>query len=82
MCKIKLFRSHVMEARKVSRPAAQQDAPVAWATHGNGTPLAPRAAERALYSVVESFPLCSGKNSANNSETPRLTGFCPRGFVG
>ena len=74
---LKPFRPHVTVARKVSRPAGDVSlAPLVWRFTELALLESRTLPEGALYSVVESFPLCGGaakpseaSKVANNSET-------------
>jgi len=68
---LKPFRPHVTVARKVVRPGAVGKMhPVIWRFTELSLIESRTLPEGALYSAVESYSLCSYKNSANNSETP------------
>jgi 2'-5' RNA ligase len=68
---LKPFRPHVTVVRKVSRPGRiEKIDSVAWSFTELALIESRTLAEGALYSVVESYSLCSGTNAANNSETP------------
>src|SRR5215469_1034661 len=68
---IKPFRPHLTVARKVVRPGAVGKMhPVIWRFTELSLIESRTLPEGALYSAVESYSLCSYKNSANNSETP------------
>jgi len=65
------FRPHVTVVRKVPRPGRiEQIHPVEWSFTELALVESRTLATGALYSVVESYLLCSGKKAANNSETP------------
>jgi len=68
---LKPFRPHVTVVRKVSRagPAGKMH-PVVWRFAELALIESRPLAAGALYSVVESYSLCSGTNAENNSETP------------
>jgi 2'-5' RNA ligase len=70
---LKPFRPHVTVMRKVVHPGPMcplgEAYPVIWRFTELALIESRTLPEGALYSVVESFRLCSGKNSANNSET-------------
>ena len=68
---LKPFRPHVTVVRKVSRPgpAGKMDR-VVWRFTELALIESRTLAEGALYSVVESYALCSGTKAENNSETP------------
>jgi 2'-5' RNA ligase len=68
---LKPFRPHVTVVRKVSRPGPMEKIdPVAWRFTELALIESRTLAAGALYSVVESYPLCGGTNAANNNETP------------
>src|SRR5581483_5860506 len=68
---LKPFRPHVTVVRKVSRagPAGMMR-PVVWRFAELALIESRPLAAGALYSVVESYSLCSGTNAENNSGTP------------
>lgn len=68
---LKPFRPHVTVVRKVSRagPAAKMNR-VVWRFTELALIESRTLPEGALYSVVESYALCSGIKAENNSETP------------
>ncbi len=67
---LKPFRPHVTVARKVARASAAAEMhPVPWRFTELALIESRTLPEGALYSVVESYSLCSGQNAANNSET-------------
>ena len=71
---LKPFRPHVTVVRKVARPGSMDPLgkahPVIWRFAELALIESRTLREGALYSVVGSYPLCSGKNAANNIETP------------
>jgi RNA 2',3'-cyclic 3'-phosphodiesterase len=67
---LKPFRPHVTVVRKVSRPGCAKMHRVVWRFTELALIESRTLAEGALYSVVESYALCSGIKAENNSETP------------
>ncbi len=68
---LKPFRPHVTVARKVVHPGpADEMQPVLWRFTELALIESRTLPEGALYSVVESYGLCSRRKAANNSETP------------
>ena len=67
---LKPFRPHVTVVRKVSRPGRAKMHRVVWRFTELALIESRTLAEGALYSVVESYALCSGTKAENNSETP------------
>jgi RNA 2',3'-cyclic 3'-phosphodiesterase len=68
---LKPFRPHVTVVRKVSRAGRiGQIHPVAWSFTELALIESRTLAAGALYSVVESYLLCDGRKTANNTETP------------
>jgi len=68
---LKPFRPHVTVARKVVRPGpADEMHPVLWRFTELALIESRTLPEGALYSVVESYGLCSRQKAANSSETP------------
>jgi 2'-5' RNA ligase len=67
---LKPFRPHVTVVRKVARPGSVGDMhPVVWRFTDLALVESRTLPQGALYSVVESYSLCSGTKAANNSET-------------
>ena len=67
---LKPFRPHVTVVRKVSRPGRAKMHRVLWRFTELALIESRTLPRGALYSVVESYSLCSGINAENNSETP------------
>jgi RNA 2',3'-cyclic 3'-phosphodiesterase len=68
---LKPFRPHVTVVRKVSRPGhIEQIHSVVWRFTELALVESRTLATGALYSVVESYLLCDGQKTANNTETP------------
>ena len=71
---LKPFRPHVTVVRKVVRSGTTDELrkmqPVIWRFTELALVASRTLPDGALYSVVGSYPLCGGRKSANNSETP------------